>query len=305
MAIVYFENKFVPEEEAKISIKTNSFHYGTAVFEGIRAYYNKENDKMYGLFFKEHYERLFKNMKILNMSIEETIEQLVDITAQLVKINNHKEDVYIRPIVYFSDLAIGPKLIGYTAKIAIYTLPLGDYIDTDKGIKAKVSSWIRVSDNMIPPRLKVTGAYVNSAMAKTEALLAGAEEAIVLNKDGYVSEGSAENIFIVRNGKLITPPVSDDILEGITRNAVMEIARDLNIPVVERSISRTELYVADEVFFCGTGAQISPVIEIDGKPIADGKVGKITKMIKDIYFDAVRGKNERYKHWIIEIDWKR
>jgi branched-chain amino acid aminotransferase len=154
---------------------------------------------------------------------------------------------------------------------------------------------------MIPPRLKVTGAYVNSAMAKTEALLAGAEEAIVLNKNGYVSEGSAENIFIVRNGKLITPPVSDDILEGITRNAVMEIARDLNIPVVERSISRTELYVADEVFFCGTGAQISPVIEIDGKPVADGKVGKITKMIKDIYFDAVRGKNDKYKHWIIEI----
>lgn len=212
-------------------------------------------------------KRLFKNMKILNMGIDETIDQLVDITAKLVKVNNHKEDVYIRPIVYFSDLAIGPKLIGYTAKIAIYTLPLGDYIDTDKGIKAKVSSWTRLNDNMIPPRLKVTGAYVNSAMAKTEALLAGAEEAIVLNKDGYVSEGSAENIFIVRNGKLITPPVSDDILEGITRNAVMEIARDLNIPVVERSISRTELYVADEVFFCGTGAQISPVIEIDGKPV--------------------------------------
>ena len=301
MAIVYFENKFVEEEEAKISIKTNSFHYGTAVFEGIRAYYNKENDTMYGLFFKEHYQRLFKNMRILNMEIEESIDELVEITKELVKRNNHKEDVYIRPIVYYSDLAIGPKLIGYTAKIAIYTLPLGDYIDTDKGIKAKVSSWVRLNDNMIPPRLKVTGAYVNSALAKTEALLAGAEEAIVLNKDGFVSEGSAENIFIVRDGKLITPPVSDDILEGITRKAVIDIASDLGIPVIERSIARTELYVADEVFFCGTGAQISPVIEIDGRRIGSGTVGEITKKIKDIYFDAVRGKVEKYKNWIVEI----
>lgn len=301
MAIVYFENRFVPEEEAKISIKTNSFHYGTAVFEGIRAYYNREEDMMYGLFFKEHYQRLFQNMRILNMEIEESIDQLVEITAELVKRNNHREDVYIRPIVYFSDLAIGPKLIGYRAKIAIYTLPLGDYIDTNRGIKAKVSSWTRLNDNMIPPRLKVTGAYVNSAMAKTEALLNGADEAIVLNQNGYVSEGSAENIFIVRNGKLITPPVNDDILEGITRTAIMQIAKDNDIPVVERSISRTELYVADEVFFCGTGAQISPVIEIDHKKIGDGEVGPITKRIKDIYFDAVRGKVERYRNWVIPI----
>lgn len=301
MAIVYFENKFVPEEEAKISIKTNSFHYGTAVFEGIRAYYNKEEDTMYGLFFKEHYQRLFQNMRILNMEIEESIDQLVEITAELVRKNNHKEDIYIRPIVYFSDLAIGPKLIGYKAKIAIYTLPLGDYIDTNRGIKAKVSSWTRLSDNMIPPRLKVTGAYVNSAIAKTEALLNCADEAIVLNQHGYVSEGSAENIFIVRNGKLITPPVNDDILEGITRTAIIQIAKDNNIPVIERSISRTELYVADEVFFCGTGAQISPVIEIDHKKVGSGEVGPITRKIRDIYFDAVRGKIERYKNWVIPI----
>lgn len=301
MAIVYFENRFVPEEEAKISIKTNSFHYGTAVFEGIRAYYNKEEDTMYGLFFREHYQRLFQNMRILNMEIEESIDQLVEITAELVRRNNHKEDIYIRPIVYFSDLAIGPKLIGYRAKIAIYTLPLGDYIDTNRGIKAKVSSWTRLSDNMIPPRLKVTGAYVNSAMAKTEALLNGADEAIVLNQHGYVSEGSAENIFIVRNGKLITPPVNDDILEGITRTAIIQIAKDNDIPVVERSISRTELYVADEVFFCGTGAQISPVIEIDHKKIGNGEVGPVTRKIRDIYFDAVRGKVERYRDWVIPI----
>ncbi|GAB6073038.1 branched-chain-amino-acid transaminase [Venenivibrio stagnispumantis] len=301
MSFVYFEGKIVHEDEAKISIKTNSFHYGTAVFEGIRAYYNKENDTMYGLFFKEHYQRLFTNMKILNMSIDETIDELVEITKDLIKKNNYKEDVYIRPIVYFADLKISPKLIGYTARIAIYTLPLGDYIDTSKGIKAKISSWTRLNDNMIPPRLKVTGAYVNSAFAKTEALLAGADEAIVLNKNGYVSEGSAENIFIVRDGTLITPPVSDDILEGITRKAIIQIAKDNNIPVVERNIARTELYVADEVFFCGTGAQISPVVIIDDRVIGDGSPGKITKFIQNIYFDAVRGKIEKYKNWVVEI----
>ncbi len=301
MEYIYFEGKIVPEDEAKISIKTNSFHYGTAVFEGIRAYYDEETNKMYGLFFKEHYQRLFQNMKVLNMKIDESIDELVDITKELIKKNNIKSDIYIRPIVYFSDLKISPKLIGYKAKIAIYTYPLGDYIDINQGVKAIVSSWRRLNDNMIPPRLKVAGAYVNSAFSKTEAILAGADEAIVLNEKGFVSEGSAENIFIVRNGKLITPPVSDDILEGITRWAVIQIAKDLGYEVEERHIARTELYVADEVFFCGTGAQVSPVIEIDHRKVGDGKPGKITKEIQKVYFKAVRGKIEKYKNWVIEI----
>ena len=302
MEYVYFEGKIVPENEAKISIKTNSLHYGTAIFEGIRAYYDKDTDKMWGLFFKEHYQRLFQNMKVLNMEIEESIDDLVEITKELILINKIKSDIYIRPLVYFADLKISPKLIGYTAKIAIYTYPLGDYIDINEGIKAIVSSWTRLNDNMIPPRLKVAGAYVNSAFSKTEAILAGADEAIVLNKNGYVSEGSAENIFIVRNGKLITPPVSDDILEGITRNAIITIAKDLGYEVEERHIARTELYVADEVFFCGTGAQVSPVVEIDNRKIGDGKPGKITKEIQNVYFDAVRGKIEKYRDWVIPIE---
>ena len=301
MDYVYFEGKIVPEDEAKISIKTNSFHYGTAVFEGIRAYFDEETGKMYGLFFKEHYERLFQNMKVLNMQIDETIDQLVEITKELIRKNNIKSDIYIRPIVYFSDLKISPKLIGYNAKIAIYTYPLGDYIDINQGVKAIVSSWRRLNDNMIPPRLKVAGAYVNSAFSKTEAILAGADEAIVLNEKGFVSEGSAENIFIVRNQKLITPPVSDDILEGITRWAVIQIAKDLGYEVEERHIARTELYVADEVFFCGTGAQVSPVVEIDHRKVGDGKPGKITKEIQEVYFKAVRGKIEKFKNWVIEI----
>jgi branched-chain amino acid aminotransferase len=301
MEYIYFEGKIVPEDEAKISVKTNSLHYGTAIFEGIRAYYNKENGKMYGLFFREHYERLFTNMKVLNMKIDESIDDLIEITKELIRKNNIKQDIYIRPLVYFADLKISPKLIGYNAKITIYTYPLGDYIDINKGIKAKISSWRRLHDNMLPPRLKVAGAYVNSAFAKTEAILNGADEAIVLNQNGYVSEGSAENIFIIRNGKLITPPVADDILEGITRGAVITIARDLGFEVEERHISRTELYVADEVFFCGTGAQISPVIQIDHVKIGNGEPGEITKKIQSVYFDAVRGKIEKYKHWVIEI----
>ncbi len=301
MEFVYFEGKIVPEEEAKISIKTNSFHYGTAVFEGIRAYYDEETGKMYGLFFKEHYQRLFQNMKVLNMSIDESIDELVEITKELIRKNNIKSDIYIRPIVYFSDLKISPKLIGYKARIAIYTYPLGDYIDINEGVRAVVSSWRRLNDNMIPPRLKVAGAYVNSAFSKTEAILAGADEAIVLNEKGFVSEGSAENIFIVRNGTLITPPVSDDILEGITRWAVITIAKDLGYRVEERHIARTELYVADEVFFCGTGAQVSPVIEIDHRKVGNGKPGKITKEIQNVYFKAVRGKVDKYKNWVIEI----
>ncbi|SNZ11061.1 branched-chain amino acid aminotransferase [Persephonella hydrogeniphila] len=302
MEYIYFEGKIVPEDQAKISVKTNSLHYGTAIFEGIRAYYDKESDKMWGLFFREHYERLFKNMKVLNMEIEESIDDLIDITKELILINNIKSDIYIRPLVYFSDLKIRPKLVGYSAKITIYTYPLGDYIDINNGIKAIVSSWTRLNDNMIPPRLKVAGAYVNSAFSKTEAILAGADEAIVLNKNGYVSEGSAENIFIVRDGKLITPPVSDDILEGITRNAIITIAKDLGYEVEERHIARTELYVADEVFFCGTGAQVSPVVEIDHRKIGDGKPGKITKEIQSVYFDAVRGKIEKYSDWVVPIE---
>jgi len=302
MEYIYFEGKIVPEDQAKISVKTNSLHYGTAIFEGIRAYYDRETDKMWGLFFKEHYERLFQNMKVLNMEIDESIDDLIEITKELIIINKIKSDIYIRPLVYFSDLKISPKLIGYNAKITIYTYPLGDYIDINNGIKAVVSSWTRLSDNMIPPRLKVAGAYVNSAFSKTEAILAGADEAIVLNKNGYVSEGSAENIFIVRGGKLITPPVSDDILEGITRNAIITIAKDLGYEVEERHIARTELYVADEVFFCGTGAQVSPVIEIDHRKIGNGKPGKITKEIQSVYFDAVRGRIEKYSDWVVPIE---
>jgi branched-chain amino acid aminotransferase len=298
----YFRGKFVPIEEANINIQTNSFHYGTAVFEGIRAYWNEEHKQLYGLFFKEHYERMLNNCKILNLQPGLSVEELVNITVELLKLCKHQEDTYIRPIAYFSDLKISPKLVGYKTELAIYTLPLGDYLDLSKGIKVKTSSWNRINDNMISARCKVAGAYVNSALAKTEAILSGFDEAIMLNPDGTVAEGSGENLFIVRNGKIITPPLSGNILEGITRNAVIELAKnELGIEVEERDILRSEVYVADEVFLTGTAAQITPVLQVDHVIIGDGTIGKITKRLQEVYFKAVKGENEKYAHWLTPV----
>ncbi len=298
----FFEGKIVPIEEAKISIKTNSFHYGTAVFEGIRAYWNQEEEQLYILAGKEHYERLLKNARAMFMEIPYTADQLVEITKELLKKCEVKEDIYIRPIVYFKDLKLTPKLIGYTPEIAIYLYPFGAYLDPEKGISAKVSSWIRNDDNSIPSRYKIAGAYVNSALAKTEALMAGYDEAIMLNANGYVAEGSGENIFLVRNGKVITPGLNEHILEGITRNLVIRILKeDLNIEVIERPVARSELYIADEVFMTGTAAEVTPIVEIDNRPIGDGKVGTITKQVQKLFFDAVRGKVEKYKNFLTPV----
>ncbi len=298
----YFEGKFVPIEEANINIQTNSFHYGTAVFEGIRAYWNEEKGQLFGLFVKEHYERMLLNCKILNLKVEKSPEELTEITVELLKKCNHREDTYIRPIAYFSDLKISPKLIGYRTEIAIYTVPLGNYLDLSRGLKAKTSSWHRINDTMIPARCKVAGAYVNSAFAKTEALLNGYDEAIMLNPDGTVAEGSGENVFMVRNGKLITTPSSSNILEGITRNAVIEIAKEeLGIEVEERPILRSELYVADEVFYTGTAAQVAPVVQIDHVVIGNGEIGKVTKRLQEVYFSIVKGENEKYAHWLTPV----
>ncbi|WP_456342305.1 branched-chain amino acid transaminase [Thermovibrio sp.] len=298
----YFEGKFVPIEEANINVQTNSFHYGTAVFEGIRAYWNDEKGQLFGLFVKEHYERMLANCKILNLKVDKSAEELTEITVELLKKCGHKEDVYIRPIAYFADLKISPKLIGYRTEIAIYTVPLGDYLDLSRGLKAKTSSWHRINDTMIPARCKVAGAYVNSAFAKTEALLNGYDEAIMLNPDGTVAEGSGENVFIVRGGKLITTPPSANILEGITRNAVITLAREeLGLTVEERPILRSELYVADEVFYTGTAAQVAPVVQVDHVVIGNGEIGEITRELQQVYFKVVKGENEKYSHWLTPI----
>ncbi|WP_448588544.1 branched-chain-amino-acid transaminase [Thermocrinis sp.] len=301
MEYAFFEDRIVPVEEAKISIKTNSFHYGTSIFEGIRAYWNEEEEQLYILFAREHYQRLIKNCKAMFMELSYSVDELVGITKEILRKSEVREDVYIRPIAYFKDLALTPKLVGFTPTVAIYIYKFGRYLDTSRGIRVKVSSWKRNDDNSIPSRWKVSGAYVNSALAKTEALLSGYDEAIMLNQNGFVAEGSGENIFILRGRKLITPSYSEHILEGITRSAVIKLARnELMLEVEERPVARSELYVADEIFLTGTAAEITPVVEVDNRKINE-EVGPITRELQELYFKAVRGKIDRYKVWLTPV----
>jgi branched-chain amino acid aminotransferase len=300
-AWAFFNGDFVPLREAKVSVLTHALNYGTGVFEGIRAYWNAEQGQLYGLHLMEHYRRLHKSCKIMRLDLEHSPERLVEITVELLRRNNFRQDAYVRPLVYKSDEIIGVRLHDLHTAFTVFAVPFGTYIEIDRGISCGVSSWRRVDDNAIPARAKITGSYVNAAFAKTEAQEAGYDEAIVLTNEGHVSEGSAENLFIVRNGRLITPPVSDNILEGIVRQSIMRIAGDLGIPLEVRSIDRTELYICDELFLCGTGAQLAPVTSVDHRPVGNGNVGPLTKQLSAVYFAAVHGNDARYKEWVTPI----
>lgn len=297
----YFQGQYVRLGDARISIMTHAFLYGTGVFEGIRAYWNPEEKQLYALRIEEHVVRLRNSCKIMLMAEVPSVAEFTEIITQVLRRNEFHEDAYCRPSVYKSTEAIGVKLHGLTHDFYVLAIPMGDYIDVEKGIPAGTVSWRRSSDTAIPSRSKITGSYVNPAFSKTEAMLNGYDEAIVLTQDGHVSEGSAENLFMVRNGVLITPSVSDDILEGITRAGIFEIAKHLDIPIKERQIDRSELYIADEVFLCGTGAQVSPVASVDHRAVGDGRVGPISKLISKTYFDAVRGRLPAFGHWVTPI----
>ncbi len=299
--ICLFEGRYVPLADANVNIMTHAFMYGTGVFEGIRAYWNEEQGQLYGVKIRDHMARIRNSCKVMLMDDVPSVDQLTAEAVEVLRRNGFREDAYCRPSFYKSTRAIGVKLHGLEHRYYILAIPFGDYVDTTVGIKVGTVSWRRTSDPSIPSRAKITGSYVNPAFSKSEAMLNGFDEALVLSDDGHVSEGSAENIFVVRDGVLITPPVSDDILEGITRASIMELAADLGLPVVERSIDRSEIYIADEAFFCGTGAQISPIIEVDHRPIGSGVVGPITHRIKDRYFDAVRGNLPAYRHWLTPV----
>lgn len=300
--IAFINNGFVPIDEARVSIRTNALQYGTGIFEGIRAYWNAQHKQLFVFKMAEHYERLLNNCRVLRLQVGKDVKELCDITLELVRKNEHREDTYIRPLAYISSEGLGPKLIGYETGFAIYTLPLGDYIDTSTGVKVGFSSWRRISDNTIPARCKVTGGYVNSALAKTEALEQGFDEAIFLTQDGFISEGSAMNIFLIRDGKLMTPDRSADILEGITREVLIELGREeLGLEVIERPVGRSELYLADEAFLCGTGAQVSPIIEVDRRAIGDGKIGPLTAKIQELYFRVVKAEYPKYQHWCAPV----
>lgn len=294
----YFQRNIVPLEQAKISVMTHAFNYGTAVFEGIRGNWNAEDNTLYLFRVREHCERLARSSKILMLELAESTERLEQLCVELAERSGYTEDVYLRPLVYKSSEIVGVRLHGIESDTVIFITPFGPYLDIEKGARCHTSTWRRVDDTGIPPRAKVTGIYVNSALAKTEANLNGFDEAIMLNADGHVSEGSGENIFIIRNGKLITPTPADNILEGITADTVVELARnELGIETVQRQIDRTELYIADEIFMTGTAAHLTPVTEVDRRPIGDGRPGPLTKQLSSIFFDVIRGKNEKYKHW--------
>lgn len=300
--VAYFEGGFVPLRDAKVGIMTHSFLYGTAVFEGIRAYWNADQGQLFLLKAREHYERILDSCKILMMDPKLTVQQLCDLTVELLQRNGYKEDAYIRATVYKSSEAIGVRLHNVECQTNILSIPFGDYIATDAGIKCGTVSWRRTGDLSIPSRAKIVGSYVNPAFSKTEAMLNGYDEAIVLTHEGNVSEGSAENLFMVRKGQLVTPGVDQDILEGITRAGLIQLAKqELGLDVVVRSISRSELYIADEVFLCGTGAQISGVTSIDQRTIGTGQIGPITAAISKAYFDAVRGRNPAYSSWLTPV----
>ncbi|HEY4668982.1 MAG TPA: branched-chain amino acid transaminase [Tepidiformaceae bacterium] len=294
----YFQRNIIPLEQAKISVMTHAFNYGTAVFEGIRGNWNAEENTLYLFRVREHCERLARSSKILMLDLAESTEQLEQLCVEIAERSGYTEDVYLRPLVYKSSEIVGVRLHGIESDTVIFITPFGPYLDIEKGARCHTSTWRRVDDTGIPPRAKVTGIYVNSALAKTEANLNGFDEAIMLNADGHVSEGSGENIFIIRNGKLITPSPADNILEGITADTVIELARnELGIETVQRQIDRSELYIADEIFMTGTAAHLTPVTEVDRRPVGDGRPGPLTRQLSSIFFDVIRGKNEKYKHW--------
>lgn len=298
----YFEKRFVPLDEAKVGIMTHAFLYGTACFEGIRGNWNDTDGAIYLFRLREHYQRLRKSCRILRINLPYSDDELCQLTADLVGANGYSEDVYIRPIAYKSEETIGPRMHDIADDFLVFVTPFGNYLDVEAGIRCMTSTWRRVDDLGIPARAKVNGLYINSALAKTEALENGFDEAIMLDDRGHVSEGAGENIVIVRDGRLITPPPSDNILEGITKESVVTLARDeLGLDTIERSIDRSELYIADECFLTGTAAHLTAVTEVDRRPVGDGKTGPITSRLQQLYFDAMRGRNAKYAHWVTAV----
>jgi branched-chain amino acid aminotransferase len=300
--VVFFRGEFVPYEDAKVSVLCHGLNYGTGCFEGIRGYWNEAKQELFLLKATPHFQRIHQSARILHMELEYSVDQLCEIACELIRRNNFKEDVYIRPLIFMGDERIGVRLHGLTPEFTMFAVPLQDYIDTT-GIRVCVSSWRRIDDNAVPARAKITGAYINSALAKTEAYHKGFDEAILLNPDGHVSEGSAMNLFMVRFGELVTPGVVHNILEGVTRRAVMRIAEvELGMKTIERNIDRTELYVCDEIFLCGTGAQIAPIVEVDTRKVnGTAQIGPVTKQIMAVYQRAVRGEDERFKDWVTPV----
>lgn len=302
-SFAYFEGKYVPLEDAKVSIMTHSFLYGTAVFEGIRGYWNEQHRTIYLFRLREHFERMVDSMKVMWMDSQLSAGDLCDVVVELIRRNAPTSDTYVRPTAYKAARRIGPGLENNPTELCVFTVPFGDYFENEGGLKVQISSWRRVEDNAIPARAKIVGAYVNTALAKTDALAAGFDDCIVLSESGHVSEGSAMNLFMVKKGRLVTTPTTENILEGITRDTIIKMAEaELGLTTVRRQIDRSELYTADELFFCGTGAQVAPIGQVDCRPIGNGKPGPLTSAIKDLYGRVCRGELGKYYEWLTAIE---
>jgi branched-chain amino acid aminotransferase len=301
MDYAYFEGNFVPFKDANISIGTHALHYGTGAFAGIRGYLDGNGETINIFRLREHAARLLRSAKLLRMELPHDVDSVVETVLELTRRNAPTSDVYYRPLVYKSSVQLTPRLKGIDDELAIYMMPMGDYLDTQRGQRVIVSSWTRITDNIIPARGKITGGYINSSLAKDEAEEKGADEAIMLDVNGKVSEGTGCNLFIVRDGVLVTAPITGDILEGITRRSILQIAADLGIPTEQRSIDRSELYLADEAFFCGTGVQVAWIETIDGRTIGTGTQPELVEQIRTILFDTFRGRSDRYAEWITPL----
>ena len=294
----FFHQQFMPLSEAKIGILTHALHYGTACFEGIRGNWDSEKERFCLFRIQDHYKRIFDGCRILRINLPYSVDKLCQVTRELLERSGYQEDVYIRPLAYKSSEALGVRLHDLEDDFLIVVTTLPPYLDIENGVRCCTSSWRRVDDTMIPPRGKICGVYVNSALAKTEAWENDFDEAILLTQDGHVSEGSGENIFLVSGGKLITPPSSDNILMGITRDTVMKLAKnELDIDTIERPVDRSELYLAEECFFTGTAANIAPILEIDHHPIGTGEIGEITAKLQKLFAEVMLGRNPKYPDW--------
>jgi branched-chain amino acid aminotransferase len=297
----YIHREFVPLAEAKLGVMTNFLHYGTAVFEGIRGNWNPKQKQIYIFRLKEHYQRLQDGARVLKIELPHSLEELCQLTVKLVAMCRFEEDVYIRPLAYKSSESLGVRLHNLEGDFLVFAFPWGPYLDMDK-VRCGISSWRRPDYNVIPPSAKITGLYVNNAFAKTEAADKGFDEAIMLAPDGYVSEGSGENLFLVSKGKLVTPTTKNHILKGVTRDTVIRLAKaELGIETVERSIKLDELFLAEECFLTGTAAHVTPVAEIDGRQIGDGEIGGVTKRLQQLYSGVIRGDNPKYLDWCTPV----
>ncbi len=298
----FFEGKIVPFSEAKVSIATHALHYGTGAFGGLRGYWNADKEELYVFRPIDHFTRLLGSARMLRMDLPYTAAQLVDILVELLRTEDMREDCYIRPLIYKATPTIGVRLHDLEDRFAVFALPYGQYLEQEEGMHVTISSWRRIDDNAIPARGKITGAYINSALIVGDAKAAGFDDALVLNEDGHIAEAAAANFFIVRGGVAITPPITANILEGITRRTVIQLLQEeLGVEVVERNIDRTELYICDEAFSCGTGYQVAAVTRVDYRNIGNGLMGPVTSRLRDLYFDIVRGRKPKYASWLVPV----